>query len=236
MVHRLLDIGLADDVEATAEVLKKDKLIEATVTLQHCNVMKATSKAAQDYSDQIYLRAYLKGNAMYVDDVVVGTGPKSFSALLICLGQVERLYVDRMKDTRPQYNEERKVLTLLYDKNIRDKNKQALGLPVMSNIMEMSLSICDPVVIRVANIDNQIVYSLVCLGTCALSRLSPANFPSPLKEPATAPSHEPYIADTGSPPPIDITPNSSTHSQPNPQSDSATVVSELDIAFVKVSI
>lgn len=199
MVHRLLDLGFENEKAAMEEGDNNERLFEYNHIADNCNVMRVKAKRAQDDSDSIYLAAYLENNPIYVDAVVVGTGPRSFSVHIEIFGNVKRLCSDEMHLISPLFNETTRMLTLFVDPTKEDRCK-CFEHPDILQFERIDLTIAAPVVIYVSKNDScslAVRYSLVCAGTCADNGLQHANFETVVVTPMNGNSL-PYVDDVTS--------------------------------------
>jgi DIS3-like exonuclease 2 len=183
VVHRLLDLGLRDVDAARKESENKDRLRELELTAFQCNDMRMCAKAAQERSDRVFLSVYLMNRPMYADSVVIGIGEKSFTVLLLELGEEARLFVDEMPGVTVSFNQEAKMLTLVREQadasaqsqsqNNQGKNSKGRDNAAVAKaykFTQMTIGLLSPLVVypsakTTPPIDMRV--DAVCTGCCA---------------------------------------------------------------------
>ena len=111
-VHRLLQLALTNPEAARSVQGSQPVMDELRKVADQCNVMKMASKSAQERSDRVFLTVYLQSHPMYVEAVVIGVGPKSFTVLIPSLSIEERIFIDKMPGVTANFDSTTETLVL----------------------------------------------------------------------------------------------------------------------------
>ena len=110
IVHRLLQltidmeeiernvIGLEQQEEALAPLLRSLGTDTVAAIAEKCNTRKMNAGMAQEHCDRVFLCIYLKDHPLVESAVVTDMGPKSMQILVSRLGLEQRVPFDSIKD------------------------------------------------------------------------------------------------------------------------------------------
>jgi exoribonuclease R len=124
VVHRLLEVSIIARTqepgfleEYRSQTSFRDEL---GFTADKCNEMRKAAKLAQQRSDIVFFAIYLAQNNLTLDvpGTVVGIGRGSFTVFVSDYGIDDRLFIDKMHNITPSFDEDSKTLTLYRDSQL----------------------------------------------------------------------------------------------------------------------